>query len=458
MELNIKRFYELSIKTISEKKNKPFFKGGLGSFFIKFGNRALTFILGVVLARTLGAEAFGIYTFVYAVIQIIGIPTELGLPNLLVRFIAKYEVENKWGEINGILKFSNIIVAVVSTTLMLISFCILYFEFVEFETAKYNTFLWGITLLPVIALGAVRAAALRGFRLIVHGLIPDGIIKPSLFIAFLLLIYWQIGGTISASTGMVLNFIASTIAYFIGAYWLIKYMPSKVKKEKPTYDIKKWSIVAMPLLLTGGVKIILGRIDVVFLGILSSSEAVGIYEVGYKGAGLVSLSINAFIPFLAPYYSRYFSKNNHKKIQKIATISVLVNSAIALFIALILIVFGDIILEFIFGEEFVKGYIVMIIIAISHLINTLFGTLVILMNMTGYERKVLIGISCATFANIILNIILIPIYDIEGAAIASLLSTLLWNYVLYRTCKKSIGIDTTIISVYRYLYNSQSKY
>lgn len=446
-----KHYYQLFSKIISEKKDKPFFKGGIGSFLIKFGNTALTFGLGVVLARTMGAEAFGVYTFIYAIIRLIAIPTQLGLPNLLVRYIAKYQVEERWGNINAILRFTNVIVGVTSLSIMLLSFGLLYFEIIEFETAKYYTFLWGLALLPVIALGAIRGAALRGFRMIVLGLVPETLVKPLLFITFVLMIFWVNDGNVSAANGMMMNFIASLLAYILGAYWLLKYLPDKVKTSNPDYKIKEWLHVAWPFFLTGGVQIIMGKIDIVLLGLLTDARAVGIYEVAYKGAALVSFSIGAFNYVLAPYFSRYFNNNQLKGLQNIATASVVINSVLALCIALTLTVFGEVILNFIFGYEFIDGYMVLVILSFSHLINVATGSVALLMNMTGYERKVLIGMTIASISNVILNLILIPIFEIEGAAITSLVTTAIWNLWLLNISIKKIKINPSILSIYRYV-------
>ena len=44
--------------------------------------------------------------------------------------------------------------------------------------------------------------------------------------------------------------------------------------------------------------------------------------------------------------------------------------------------------------------------------------------------------------NVVLNYILIPIYDIDGAAIASLISNLFWNILMVFYIKKHLGFYT----------------
>jgi hypothetical protein len=64
-------------------------RGGVGSVAVKIGSTLLNVILAVVLARALGAEGFGVYSFVFALITILAIPAQMGLPNLVVRETAQ---------------------------------------------------------------------------------------------------------------------------------------------------------------------------------------------------------------------------------------------------------------------------------------------------------------------------------------------------------------------------------
>src|SRR5680860_1330791 len=59
--------------------------GATGSFFLKAVGMLLRFGVGVVLARLLGADGYGIYAYAMALVGLMQVPVQLGLPNLLVR-------------------------------------------------------------------------------------------------------------------------------------------------------------------------------------------------------------------------------------------------------------------------------------------------------------------------------------------------------------------------------------
>lgn len=444
-------YVHLIREKFEEKKDKPFFKGGLGSLIIKFGNTFLQFGVGVVLARTLGVEAFGVYTFIYAIIKIIAIPTELGLPNLLIRFIPQYHVNEKWGRIKGLLTFTNGAVLTISILVISVSLTLLYSGIIDFNAVKSQTFLWGLALLPILALGNIRGASLRGFRYFLLGLIPESLLRHTFFIGLLLIFFYINGGKITAPEGMMYQAIAALGGYIIGAYWLLKYIPPEVKKAQPKYEYRHWTKVALPFLLIGGVQIIMGKIDIVLLGILRTSAEVGIYEVAYKAAALVAFSLGAFNFILGPYFSRYYNNNQMKDLQKIATFSVVLNGTIALGVAAFFMVFGEFVLEFVFGHKYSKGYYVLLILTAAQLSSVLSGSVGLLLNMTGKESKVLTITIVTAILNIVLNLLLIPNYGIEGAAIASFITILLWNTILGIMSIKYLDINPSIGSVIKYI-------
>jgi len=442
-------YYLTLLKTkFREKKSKPFFKGGLGSLVIKFGNTFLQFGVGVALARTLGIEAFGIYTFVYAIIKILAIPTELGLPNLLIRFIAQYHSNKKWGEIKGLLKFTNGVVLVISVLIISISMGLVYGDVIDLSIERRVTFIWGLALLPVIALGNIRGATLRGFKYFIVGLVPESILRH-LFFLILLLLFSQIkGAKLSSVDGMFYHFIAAFLSYSFGAYWLFKYLPKQVRKSKSIIETKTWLSVALPFLVIGGLQIVMGRIDIVLIGIISNSKNVGMYEVALKAATLVSFSLSALNFILGPYFSKYFSENNKVRLQKIATVSVLFNTIIAAMISLVMILFGKGLLSFIFGAEFLGGYYSLVILIVAQLISVTSGSVALLLNMSGHEKKVLYVMAFSMTINVILNLIFIPKFGIEGAAFATLASTAVWNIYLSLYCFKKIDVNTSILSIF----------
>ena len=107
-----------------------------------------------------------------------------------------------------------------------------------------------------------------------------------------------------------------------------------------------------------------------------------------------------------------------------------------IFIAIL--IFPSFVLDF-FGEEFTTGVAPLIILAIGQIINAICGPVMYLLNMTGKEKQARNIIIVASIINIALNLYLIPIYGLMGAAIATGVSTVVWNIMAVFQIKKEYG-------------------
>jgi len=97
-------------------------RGGLGSLALKLGSTALGFLLAILLARTLGPEGYGVYAFVFAIVSLLAIPTQLGLPQLVVRETAKAQAAEQWGLMRGLWRWSTLAVWLFSSGVLVLAF------------------------------------------------------------------------------------------------------------------------------------------------------------------------------------------------------------------------------------------------------------------------------------------------------------------------------------------------
>src|SRR5262249_33705986 len=65
--------------------------GGLLALRVTFGG--LSFFLTILLARTLGTQGFGAYSYAYAWTVLLSVPAILGMDQLLIREIAAYRLQ-----------------------------------------------------------------------------------------------------------------------------------------------------------------------------------------------------------------------------------------------------------------------------------------------------------------------------------------------------------------------------
>jgi len=422
-----------------------FFRAGIGTLGVKVGNTLLLLAISVTLARILGAEKYGIYTYVLAWVTILGIPAQIGLPNLLVREIAAYQAKEQWSLISGLLRWAFQAVFILAIALVFVAALIAWEMSEHMGGEQLATFGWGLVLLPVIALGEVRGGALRGLRKVVQGLLPEKILCPAVFFLMLLgaklLMYPAMPLTPSAT--MFLYVLSAAVAFVIGVWFLIRSIPPSTKKAIPKYDRMRWLASAIPLSLIAGVSLINSQTDIVMLGVFMENKDVGIYRVAIQTSALIGFGLQSINLAIAPYFSRLYASGEVTRLQRVVTASARAILAFAIPIVLALVFFGAEILNLVFGPDFTPAYGPMLILAGGCLVDAAAGSVALLLNMTGFERITARGLALTSVVNIFLNFCLIPLYGTRGAALATACSTVMWNIMLWKAVRKHVGIDST---------------
>jgi O-antigen/teichoic acid export membrane protein len=77
------------------------------------------------------------------------------------------------------------------------------------------------------------------------------------------------------------------------------------------------------------------------------------------------------------------------------------------------------------------------------------GLAALVLNMTGHERDTAKGIAVSALLNVTLNALLIPLWGIEGAALASTLSMVVWNSLLVVLVHRRLGLHATALGPLR---------
>jgi O-antigen/teichoic acid export membrane protein len=133
-------------------------------------------------------------------------------------------------------------------------------------------------------------------------------------------------------------------------------------------------------------------------------------------------------------------------LQRVITTSTRLIMAVSLPVALILIFWGKEVIGLVFGPQYMGASTALAILCVGQLVNTSVGSVVLVLNMTGHDKQTLIGIAVALILNVSLAIFLVPVWAVDGAAVAFSASMAAWNLILLRSTKKYTGINTFFIN------------
>jgi len=423
-------------------------RGGFWSLVIKLLSTAMALVLAVVLARLLGPEGFGIYSFAFACITIMAIPAQMGLPNLLVRETAKAQVNARWDIMKGLWRWSSLVALAMSLALTAIGSLVIWLFSNRLGPEQVATFWWGLLLIPLVTLGNLRGAALRGLRKVVQGQLPEFVLRPLFFIVLALAAWGLFGTALGPADAMMLHVVAAFSAFAIGAWLLFREQPPELMAQRQSStEGRAWLASAVPLSLVTGLQTINTHVGIVVMGMLGLTEGVAHYRIAMQGSLLVSFGLYAANQAASPYFARLHSKENLNELQTVATQTALVALAVALPVWLTLIVLGEPVVTLVFGTEFSPAVLPLALLATGQLASALAASVTTLLAMTGYAN-VTVRVSLVTIGlNLCLTLVLVPYFSATGAAFAMMVGVAFHTMALRIFVRRKLCIEPSALAL-----------
>ncbi|MEL6458183.1 MAG: flippase [Cyanobacteria bacterium J06621_15] len=424
----------------SDSLKQRLIREAVGSFGLKIVSTGLALFLNLILARFLGSNGLGSYTLAITLIGLLGLPAKLGFPQLLVREVAVYFSEEKWGLLRGIINRTYQISIALSLTLI-IAVVTLTWLFIK-DSQIYLTVLLALMALPFSSLRILNQSVMSGLHRVVQGQLPIKLIAPLMMLLLTLSGYATLGSNMAIVFVIACYVGVTAITFLIGYYQLNCVLPREIFITEPEYKTQYWIKVSIPFMVLGALYMVNSQTDIVMLGAIKDSESVGLYVVGNKLASLIIFIFMASKSSLKPNIASLYQAGKLALLESIVKKSSQLVSFSCCIVAAFIFIFKDSLLG-LFGQEFLASNNVLILLIMGQLVNILVGPVDILLNMSGKEKLSLIIFSISAVANISLNYYLIPKFGAEGAAIATSISTITWSLSSMILVFKYIGINPT---------------
>jgi O-antigen/teichoic acid export membrane protein len=421
-------------------------KGSAGAFGLRLVYTALTFLTSILLARVLGTAGFGAYSYAIVWAYLLSVPATLGFDNYIVREIAVYQSQADWGLMRGILRWANLSVFLASVSLSLVTLAVAWVLVGQENPTTFYGLCLAIALMPALSLRNVRRGAMRGLHQITIGLFPELLIDPMILIVLTICAYFILGAKLSALWIIGFYGFGTIVTLVIIDRFLRRVLPERARTTAPVFKGRAWLSGALPFMLIESIPIINAQTDVLMLGAFRGVEAVGLYVPVNRGAQLITFILMAVGSALAPTIASAYADNRLMELQPTITKSVRVVAGVAFLFAVSLIVGGHWYLM-LFGPEFAEGQTALFILAVGSFISTAVGLALVILNMTGHERFTAILGWVTTVLNIVLNAIFIPLWGVEGAAIATSISVMIGGFVSLVAVRRKLGIDASLMGL-----------
>lgn len=417
----------------------------IGSAGIRIIGMVFGFLVGVQLARGMGAAGYGVYGVAMSIISMVTIPTEFGLPQLVTREVASAQVRQDGSLIRGVLRWANRTVILLSVSMAIAGLVgwLLFHE--KFSNELGYALLPGLLLVPLVSLANLRGAALRGLQQIVRGQIPEVVLRPAVFSLLLLLVSVLSPGGLTPAMAIGMQVLAAAATLIVAAFMLRQILPAGPLITSSASNAKVWIRSALPMALTEGMRVLHGNISILLLGALSISATVGVFRVASSMALLLMMPVSLIHIVSAPVFSGLHAAGDHVRLQRMLS---WVAAAMVLGVAsltLPFVFFGEQLVGTVFGADFGASNASLLILSAGTLIGSAFGAGATLLNMTGHEKRVTRAFGLSLISLGILSPPLIQFWGAVGAALANSVSFVLWSFLMWRDARSLLRLDTSLL-------------
>ena len=402
------------------------------------------YLYSALLARWVGPEYLGIYSMANAIMLISEVLSKMGMETGVMRFVSRLDPDKDNDKISEIIASAIKMCAFFSLffMIMLIS-CSSYIvsNILSEQSLMVSVLIVFAISIPFNASTLVAAAATQGYKKLKYKSIVTQFINPTILLVSMIICYWFFSPESALMFPMLITGIVGCIAMFQPLKYLSGIKPQQIIKTKFNYDLLNFSYPFMFVII---LQTFMHWMDILMLGYFTNASTVGLYHPAARTAGLLQALLISFISIYAPMISQFHSEKNILKMNQTYKMVSRWLLVFSIPISIMFILFPENILS-LFGKEYISSANVLIILTISTLLQAIFGAASPTLGMSGFTRLVLINTCVAFILNLGLNYTLIPLYGINGAAYATLITLTIVGFI--RATQVRIFLKMNLFSI-----------
>ncbi len=379
-------------------------------------------------ARILGAESWGAFSYALGVVTFLTIFSDIGINAFVTREGARLaEMRNQYLATAFFIKLGLILIIAIG---MIISFP--YLSRIAEATALLPILIFVFIFDTLRDLGSALSRALERMEIEAGTQAFTNFSIGALGLIFLSLtpasrsLAW--GYALGSGLGLI-SIIITLRSYF-----------REVLKNFRGGLIKTILSEAWPFGLLGVTGIVMLNIDVIMLGWLRAPAEVGYYSAAQKLVQLLYVFPALVAASLLPSLSRLIKTEPAVAKKNLEKASALVFLA-AIPLVILGVILGQPIIKIVFGSEYAPSILTFQILMLTILVvypASILGHAIFAYNQ---QKQFISFVLTAVLGDIVFNLLLIPPFGIEGAAISTIFTQLVANFLIWQKMKKVNGLS-----------------
>jgi O-antigen/teichoic acid export membrane protein len=378
--------------------------------FGNFGNKVVGFLTMLTVARFLGADRLGLYTTVFAYVNIVSLVTDLGLSTVVTRRISQdHEQGRHWLGHALMLRW----------TLVVVTYFIAVTGAFFIYGPDEHAWLIALSALSFLTVPLGTYTAVFQAKLVPQKPMLVGIAsKVVLFAAIQLLA--RSGGSLTAliATEVAIGSASNVCTWLLSRNLL-----------RPAFRLD-WSAAGLilmegfPLFVSTAFVMLYIRVDVFFLEHYRGNTEIGLYAAAYRLTESLPLIASALTNSIFPVMCTQIHSVNEASLNRLLRISLKLLLGLIVPLVLVLSFCSGVVTHVLYGNRFDGSAPLLAILAINQILvytNILLTTLLVARG----RNVVLLYVTLAMLAfNIGINYFVIPQHGALGAAVTTVLTEL----------------------------------
>ena len=400
----------------------------------------LAYVFRIILARSLTLEEYGLFYAVFSFVSFFLFFRGFGTQTALVKFISQYRIKKEYNKVKTAI-FSVFTIQMISSLVM----GVILFLLAPFLAENYFRNESAILIMRLFVVYIFLSVIFKILRNIFSGfqkfklfslMEPIRMLTTIIFL-IIFLIYGK--GVFSPILSLIIGWSFVILLFLPFLTKMFDFSKYKISKVKIMTGKILW--FGLPLMFVGVSSKVISNIDTLILTYFSTLEQVGIYNVILPSSLIFLFIGNSLSTIFLPLSSSLWTKGMKEKLAYNLAKSYKYTLLFTVPIILATLIYANLFLDLFFGEAFVEGTAAFRVL----LVGVLFYTLAVINNSVlsgiGKPRLVMKILLSASLINLVLNMILIPLFGIMGAAFSTSISYIFVLSLNYGILKKTMNLD-----------------
>lgn len=292
-------------------------------------------------------------------------------------------------------------------------------------------------VIPLAAFVRLSLGAVQGMQHSLPKVYIEHLTLPTVrFLGLVVVVVFGLS-TVDVAMAYLIAYLAAAV---LGLVYLVRRTP--LFSMGVRYVSKHRELVAFsaPLFVSSSMMYVLAQTDTLLLGYFSATGDVGIYNVVYPIAQLLTVGLTSVGFLFMPIISQLHSEGAHHEMRRFYQTATKWLFAGTLPLFLVFALFPTMTLKITFGPQYLGGASSLSVLAAGFFVHAVLGPNANTLTSMGRTRTIMYISTAMAALNIVLNLWLIPRFSFYGAAVATTISYIALNLAYSCRLYRETGI------------------